>query len=59
MDQTGTLLRKKEVASRLSVGIRTVDRLIAARELDAIRVTPRATRITAASVEAYLRRCAA
>jgi excisionase family DNA binding protein len=52
-------LRKKEVCDRLNVSPRTVDRLIADGELDAVRINARVTRITAESLEAYLRRVAA
>lgn len=59
MDDETPLLRKSEVTARLNLSARTVDRLIAAGELKAIRINPRVTRITSQSVEAYLRRVAA
>jgi excisionase family DNA binding protein len=53
------LLRKSEVTERLNLSPRTVDRLIADGELKAIRINSRVTRITAQSVEEYLKRVAA
>lgn len=59
MDTETPLLRKSEVTARLNLSPRTVDRLIAAGDLKAVRINPRVTRITADSVEAYLKRVAA
>lgn len=59
MPEQRALLRKSEVEQRLNVSKRTVDRLIAAGQLEAVRLTTRTTRIYADSVDAYLRRVAA
>jgi excisionase family DNA binding protein len=53
------LLRKTDVGQRLNVSKRTVERLMKTGELKAVRINSRVTRITAESVEAYLRRVAA
>jgi excisionase family DNA binding protein len=48
------LVTKREAAELLRVSVRTIDRYIADRTIKAIRVSPRATRITRASLDALL-----
>lgn len=59
MHMNAPLLMKSEVAERLNLSKRTVERLMAEGELKAVRINSRVTRITAESVEAYLVRVAA
>lgn len=59
MDLPAPLLTKAEVAEHLHVTVRTVDRLIAAGEIKAVRLGHRTTRVHPDSVDAYLVRCAA
>lgn len=51
----GALVTKREAADALRVSVRTIDRYIADGTLVARRVSPRATRIVRASLEALLR----
>jgi excisionase family DNA binding protein len=51
----GRLLKMSEVAELLGVGKRTVYRLVAAGELDVVKVRS-ATRIPAAAVQSYVKR---
>lgn len=48
------LVTKPEAAVKLRVSVRTVDRYIADGTLKSVRLSPRATRITRASLEALL-----
>jgi excisionase family DNA binding protein len=52
--EASPLVTKVEAADALRVSIRTINRYIADGTLAAIRVSPRATRITRSSVEALL-----
>lgn len=53
------LLTKHEAADQLRVSVRTVDRYIASGDLDAVRLSIRATRITRKSLDALIERLAA
>lgn len=57
--ETTRLVTKRDAAAALKVSVRTVDRYIASGNLDAVRVSIRATRITQASLEALAKRVAA
>ena len=51
------LYTKQDVADLLSISIRSLERLINHGEIETLRMGPRAVRIRASSVEAYLERC--
>ena len=59
MSNSNTIwLKRKEAAERLGVGLTTIDRLIAAGDIPAYKMTGQgSTRIKAADLEAYIESC--
>jgi excisionase family DNA binding protein len=55
---TADLLTREAVARRLAISIPTVDRLIARRELKAVRIGRRAVRVRSADLERFVGRLA-
>lgn len=54
--QHAEYITRAEAAKRYSVSTKTIDRLVARGEIKAVFFTPRATRISVASLEAYTAR---